>query len=110
MRHDLPADVVQYLPSGHEASPGVWLVLPQSGKDGRDIESVNAWLRAEDWYPAGLQDVVWFGDDGVGNFFGWRPKLAIAVLWNPEDGDEPFRVGSVSDLWNFVAAGYKIGP
>ncbi len=110
MRHELPADVVRYLPDGHEASQGVWLVLPEAGTNDRDIESVNAWLRAEDWYPPDLQDVVWFGDDGVGNYFGWRPSLALAVLWNPEDGDEPWRVGQVRDLWDFVVAGYKSEP
>ncbi|MCX7059265.1 MAG: hypothetical protein NTZ11_00045 [Gammaproteobacteria bacterium] len=102
----LPPDVLQQLPAGYQANQGVWLVLPEPGQADRGIRAVNAWLRAEDWYPAELNAVVWFGDDGVGNFIGWRPEQGVAVLWNPEDGAAPWREGTVQELWAFIESGY----
>jgi hypothetical protein len=108
MSTNLPDEISKYLPAGYEPRQGVWLVLPETGGDGRDgIDTVNEWLRAEDWYPESLQKVIWFGDDGTGNFFGWDPQDATAILWNPEDGDNPLKTGAVSELWQFVLKGYR---
>jgi hypothetical protein len=105
---DLPEEINRHLPNGYEAGSGVWLVLPENRLNQRDgIREVNGWLKAEDWYPESLRNVTWFGDDGTGNFFGWDADKAIAILWNPEDGDEPLKVGAVSDLWKFVLNGYS---
>ena len=103
----LPQEVLSYLPQGHEVQHGVWLVLPADDGSQHSIASVNSWIRAENWYPQSLQSVIWFGDDGVGNFFGWNPGKQLAVLWNPEDGDEPMREGNVNELWQFVLNGYS---
>src|SRR5687768_10583213 len=75
---ELPDEVSKHLPQGHEPTPGVKLVLPMHGAHG--IAAVNEWLRAEDWYPSSLKSVVWFGDDGTGNLFGWKPKERTAIL------------------------------
>ena len=107
MRASLPSEVTSYLPSGRLTPSGVWLVLPEGDAVRDGIATVNGWIRAEDWYPSSLQDVIWFGDDGAGNFFGWRPDLQKAVLWNPEDGAEPWKVGEVNALWQFVLDGYR---
>src|SRR5687768_7827518 len=94
MRSDLPAEIVKHLPDGYQPKQGVWLVLPESDSMRDGIATVNSWIRSEDWYPQSMQDVIWFGDDGVGNLFGWRPKLERAVLWNPED-ELPWKEGTV---------------
>jgi len=87
--------------------PGVWLVRPLDDGTQESIVPMNQWLRGEEAsYPAALATVTWFGDDGVGNVFGWDNLKQRAVLWNPED-EEPWRVGSVEDLWGFVLNGYK---
>ena len=99
-----------HLPRGYHPSPCVWLVLPEEATVGDSIVKVNESLRAEDWYPPVLEDVVWFGDDGTGNLFGWRPEQGIAVLWNPEDGEEPMKTGPVNTLWQYVLNGYKDTP
>jgi hypothetical protein len=101
---ELPDEVSKHLPQGHEPTPGVKLVLPMRGAHG--IAAVNEWLRAEDWYPSSLENVVWFGDDGTGNYFGWKPKERAAILWNPEDGETPWKEGSVEELWVFVPNNY----
>jgi hypothetical protein len=106
----LPPEVTSNLPVGRLAPNGAWLVLPETDDTRDGIATVNSWLRAEDWYPETLQDVIWFGDDGVGNFFGWRPQQECAILWNPEDGDTPWREGAVIALWEFVLNGYKDTP
>lgn len=101
---ELPDEVSRHLPGGHEPTPGVKLVLPMKGAHG--IAAVNEWLRAEDWYPSSLKTVVWFGDDGTGNYFGWKPEERKAILWNPEDGEMPWKEGSVEELWAFVLNNY----
>jgi hypothetical protein len=103
----LPPEVLQHLPAGHQSAQGVWLVLPEPGEADRGITAVNSWIRAEDWYPSALSSVVWFGDDGVGNFIGWAPDQKKAILWNPEDGASPWREGSVQDIWAFIKNGYQ---
>jgi hypothetical protein len=105
---DLPAEITEHLPGGYQPKPGIWLVLPQTAVVGHGIITLNSWIRANDWYPQSLQDVVWFGDDGVGNLLGWRPDLGVAVLWNPEDG-APWKDGSVSDIWRFLLDDYDDG-
>jgi hypothetical protein len=105
MRSDLPDEIVKHLPDGYQPKQGVWLVLPESDSVRDGISTLNSWIRSEDWYPQSLQDVVWFGDDGVGNLFGWRPELERAVLWNPED-ESPWKEGTVSELWKYVLDGY----
>ena len=107
MRLDLPPEITKHLPDGYQASQGVWFVLPESDAKHDGIATVNSWIRAEDWYPQSLQDVIWYGDDGVGNLFGWRPKTARAILWNPEDADRPFKEGTIQELWDFVSRGYN---
>jgi hypothetical protein len=105
MHSELPPEITQHLPEGYQPSQGVWFVLPESdGKDG--IATVNSWMHEQNWYPQSLQDVIWYGDDGVGNFFGWRPKTSRAVLWNPEDADKLFKEGTIQELWDFVLGGY----
>jgi len=106
MRLELPTEISKHLPEGYEPEQGVWLVLPESDTVRDGIATVNSWIRAENWYPQSLQDVIWYGGDGTGNFFGWRPKLARAVLWNPEDGATPWKEGTVRELWDFVLNGY----
>ena len=101
---ELPDEVSRHLPQGHEPKPGVKLVLPMRGDGG--IAAVNAWLRTEDWYPPSLDSVVWFGNDGTGNLFGWKPKERTAVLWNPADGETPRKEGGVEELWAFVLNHY----
>ncbi len=103
---ELPQEVQAHLPNGYESSQGVWLVLPTDNGTDRSISAVNTWLRAEDWYPPSLKSTIWFGDDGVGNFLGWDALAGHAILWNPEDGDEPWRTGNVADLWGFIVRGY----
>jgi hypothetical protein len=61
------------------------------------LESTNIWIRAEDWYPEALSEVIWFGDDGTGNFLGWKPSDALATMWNSED-EEPWKIGSNLDV------------
>lgn len=107
MRAKLPVDISEHLPNGYEPRQGVWLVLPETDEKRDGIDTVNSWLRAEGWYPQRLQHIVWFGDDGVGNFFGWDPVAEKSILWNPEDGPEPWRDGGVNELWQFVLNGYK---
>ena len=102
----LPSEVTSHLPAGYAPVQGVWFVLP-AGDGDREIEGVNRWLRAEEWYPRSLEHVIWFGDDGTGNFFGWDPRSDSAILWNPEDGEEPWKTGSVPSLWQFVQNGYQ---
>src|SRR5678815_3932767 len=102
----LPESVRAHLPNGYEAGQGVWLVLPLSGDPQRSVLGINNWLPCEDWYPPKLASIVWFGDDGVGNMLGWDPEQSRAILWNPEDGDEPWRTGSVEELWAFIVNGY----
>lgn len=102
-----PDDISQHMPSGYEPKQGVWLVLPERDGQCDGIDTVNSWLRAEDWYPQQLQHIAWFGEDGVGNFFGWDPVAIEAILWNPEDGPDPSRRGDVKELWQFVLNGYK---
>jgi hypothetical protein len=106
MRFDLPPEITKHLPDGFQPRQGVWFVLPELDAKHDGIATVNSWIRAEDWYPQSLQDVIWYGDDGVGNLFGWRPKKAQAILWNPEDGDRPFKIGTIQELWDFVSRGY----
>ena len=68
---------------------------------------MNQWLRGEEaLYPAALADVIWFGDDGVGNIFGWSPAAREALLWNPED-EGAWHRGSVEDVWRFAISGYR---
>lgn len=107
MHTSLPIEITKYLPDGYQPSHGVWLVLPEVDDIRDGITKVNSWLRAEDWYPTSLQDVIWFGDDGTGNMFGWRVQNAKAILWNPEDGEIPWKEGSVNELWEFVLNGYR---
>ena len=103
---NLPPAVLKRLPAGYRATGGAWFVFPEADSRYDSIAKVNAWLRAEDWYPQSFQDVVWYGDDGVGNFFGWRPAVQRAILWNPEDGEEIQSEGAVEELWQFVAKGF----
>jgi hypothetical protein len=105
MTSSLPKEIAEHLPTGYQPTQGVWFVFP-AGQGQHEIDGVNSWLRAEDWYPSSLQHVVWFGDDGTGNFFGWDPKEGVALLWNPEDGAEPWKQGTVGKLWEFVLNGY----
>jgi hypothetical protein len=108
MNIDLPEEISKHLASGYEVKPGIWLVLPATRQGQREgIQEVNVWIKAEDWYPEALREVVWFGDDGTGNFFGWDATQDKAILWNPEDGEEPWKVGSVNYLWQFVLNGYR---
>ncbi|MCK7576620.1 MAG: hypothetical protein MZV65_12435 [Chromatiales bacterium] len=107
MNAQLPEEIAKHLPNGYQPTPGVWLVLPESDGVRDGINTVNSWLRAEDWYPTSLQNIIWFGDDGTGNFLGWDPKSSRALLWNPEDGEKPWKVGSVAMLWQFIESGYK---
>ncbi len=107
MHADLPTEITKHLPDGYQPSQGVWLVLPETDTVRDGITTVNSWLRAEDWYPKLFQDVIWFGDDGTGNMFGWRLKQQKAILWNPEDGETPWKEGNVKYLWQFVLNGYK---
>ena len=82
-------------------------MLPENDEKHDGIGTVNQWLRAEDWYPLQLQQIIWFGDDGAGNFFGWDPEAKAALLWNPEDGAEPSKRGSLDEVWQFVLNGYR---
>jgi hypothetical protein len=109
MHLELPSEITTHLPGGYQASQGVWFVLPESDGSRDGIATVNSWLRAQDWYPQSLQDIIWYGDDGVGNLFGWSRKTRRAVLWNPEDEDMPFKEGTVQELWDFVSRGYRDG-
>ncbi|HEV2802595.1 MAG TPA: hypothetical protein VGW12_19135 [Pyrinomonadaceae bacterium] len=101
----LPEDVLAYLPGGYEPQQGVWLVLPSDDGTRNSIVAVNSWMPDLDMYPESLGPVIWFGEDGVGNFLGWDPERGRAVLWNPED-EEPWREGTVSELWQFILNGY----
>lgn len=107
MISSLPHEVLRHLPSGYQSEQGAWLVLPEPGDADRGIAAVNSWIRAGDWYPPALNSVVWFGDDGVGNFIGWIPDKKKAILWNPEDGPSPWREDTVHDIWAFIATGYQ---
>ena len=98
---NLPAEVSEKLPAGLESSEGCWLVMPRDR-----LDSTNEWIRIEDWYPESLRYVIWFGDDGTGNFLGWNSSIESAILWNPEDGDDPIKIGSVQEIWAFVRNGY----
>lgn len=103
----LPREIQEHLPLGYQPAQGVWLVLPEPGEANHGIAAVNSWLRAEEWYPSPLNTVVWFGDDGVGNFLGWVPEKRMVILWNPEDGESPWKEGSVQEIWAFVQGGYR---
>lgn len=76
----LPREIQEHLPLGDQLPQGVWVVLPEPGDANHGITTVNSWLHTEDWYPAPLNTVVWFGDDGVGNFLGWVPEKGMAIL------------------------------
>lgn len=104
----LPKEVLDHLPGGYEPRQGVWLVLPADDGTQRAITALNCWVRDDhpDLYPESLRSVIWFGDDGVGNFLGWDPELGRVVLWNSED-EEPWREGSVSEIWRFILNGYS---
>ncbi len=103
---DLPEVVRAHLEKGHCPSDGMWLVRPLENETQNCIRSMNRWLRGEEApYPAALADVIWFGDDGVGNIFGWSPAAGEALLWNPED-EEAWHRGSVENVWQFVISGY----
>ncbi|HWX01988.1 hypothetical protein [Collimonas sp.] len=99
---DLPAEIQNKLPDGYQISPGVWLVLPET-----KLNEMQTWIRVEDWYPTVLHRIIWFGDDGTGNFLGWDPDALHAILWNPEDGDVPWKTGAVSSLWLFIQNDYR---
>lgn len=106
----LPAVVRAHLENGHRPSDGMWLVRPLENGTQDCIQSMNQWLRGEEApYPAALADVIWFGDDGVGNIFGWSPSAHEALLWNPED-DEAWRRGPVEEVWQFAMNGYGESP
>ncbi|MGZ2749928.1 hypothetical protein [Burkholderia stagnalis] len=98
----LPPEVLQHLPDGYREDPGIWLVLPEP-----KLKEMQIWIRAEDWYPDELQKIVWYGEDGTGNIFGWDPDAHHAILWNPEDGSSPWKIGAVTELWQFVRNGYR---
>ena len=98
----LPDEIKNNLPDGYQLTPGVWLVLPE-----QKLLEMQIWLRAEDWYPVSLEKIIWFGDDGTGNFLGWAPALSRAILWNPEDGESPWKTGTTKELWQFIQNGYK---
>lgn len=74
------------------------------GKHG--ILEMNPWFHSQHWFPPELEEVIWFGDDGVGNIIGWNPASQQALLWNPEDGKTPWKKGSVQEIWRFVLNGY----
>ena len=103
---DLPDVVQPHLETGHRPSDGLWLVRPLEDGTQDRIRRMNEWLRGEEApYPAALASVIWFGDDGGGNIFGWSPTENVALLWNPED-EEPWHRGSVEEVWQFVKDGY----
>ena len=106
---DLPGVVRAHLPRGLRDERGFgWQVLPEKRTDNYDgITEFNQWIREEDWYPAALADVIWFGDPRDGNLLGWSPKMNKAMLWNPEDGPEPWKKGTVEELWQFVERDYQ---
>lgn len=108
MEEHLPNEIKQHLPLGFNSSLGTWLVLPSEDQEGRDgINTLNRWLREQDWYPIELGDILWFGDDGVGNLLGWDQTENIAVLWNPADGSECWHKSGVQSLWQFIQNGYE---
>ncbi|WP_146742383.1 hypothetical protein [Oleiagrimonas sp. MCCC 1A03011] len=104
----LPPEVQDHLPSGYEPERGIWLVLLWDNGTQESIVYFNSFIRAEPHYPAPLEQVVWFGSDGVGNILGWDRVQKLALLWNPHD-NEPFWSGSVADLWRFILGGYDGG-
>jgi len=59
------------------------LVLPANDGTQNSIAAVNSWIRTDhpDLYPESLRPVIWFGADGVGDFLGWGPEPARAILW-----------------------------
>ncbi|AYD66101.1 hypothetical protein DVB37_20850 [Achromobacter sp. B7] len=104
---ELPAIVKEHFQDGYHPSEGLWLVRPLDNGTEDCIRRMNDWLRGEEApYPLALSDVIWFGDDGVGNVIGWNPINQQALLWNPED-EEPWHYGSVEEIWNFVQSGYQ---
>lgn len=108
MEEHLPNEIKQHLPLGFNPGFGTWLVLPSEDQEGRDgINTLNHWLREQDWYPVELGDILWFGDDGVGNLLGWDQTENIAVLWNPADGSECWHKSDVQSLWQFIQNGYE---
>ena len=99
---NLPTEILCVLPAGFESTQGCWLVMPLEA-----LESTNEWIRVEEWYPESFAEVIWFGDDGTGNFLGWDTSSEVAILWNPEDGEEPGKTGTVQEIWAFIKNGYK---
>jgi hypothetical protein len=103
----LPEKIRNHLPNGYQTKSGCWLVLPEASETRDGIITLNAWLREQDWYPVGLSDIIWFGDDGVGNLLGWKSEQEKVILWNPEDGDSPWKEGDLEEIWCYVLNDYK---
>lgn len=101
----LPEELTRHFRDGLLGPAHIWLVLPRTsdscGWDG-GAEGVNAWLPTLEDYPASLEHIVWYDDDGSGNMLGWDPATGDAVLWNPGD-DEPMKRGTVAALWRHVS-------
>jgi hypothetical protein len=107
MHENLPLEIQQHLPSGLECNSGAWFVLPAKHRVYPNIAELNSSLRKEDWYPKELGEIIWFGDDGTGNIIGWDDTPSIVILWNPEDGAEPWFKGTLKEVWEFILNGYQ---
>lgn len=108
MEHKLPIEITTHLPDGYTFGVGTWLVLPsESNNEVKGISELNVWLREQDWYPNELSDIVWFGDDGVGNMLGWVADESKAILWHPADGAEYWHKDTLENVWAFVKSDYE---
>ncbi len=107
MEEKLPNEIKEHLPEGYDSGLGTWLVLPSHDKDRQGINTLNKWLREQDWYPKELDSIIWFGDDGVGNILGWVQAEELVVLWNPADGAECWHKDTVINVWQFIKNEYE---
>lgn len=107
MIEKLPANISTHCPAGLKDHLGRWMVLPDDGQAGWTIESINRDLRLEDWYLAELSSIVWFGDDGSGNILGYSPDDDHVILWNSEDGPEPWRKDTFDSIVEFIKNDYN---
>lgn len=108
MEDKLPKEIKSYLPDGYNDGLGTWLVLPaESDSELKGIADLNAWLREQEWCPNELSDIIWFGDDGVGNMLGWEAKSSKAVIWHPADGAECWHKDTLNNVWAFVKSDYE---
>ena len=107
MENNLPNEIREYLPEGYDAGTGTWLVLPSHDSDRQGINTLNKWLREQEWYPRELDSIIWFGDDGVGNILGWLGSESCAVLWNPADGAECWHKDTLANVFAFIQNGYE---